>query len=83
MRALSETDLARLCRLAKAGDDGLAVPHARRGRWIFALKRKLARWGQVPPRNMGGQLLYPRRIYITDLGKTLASMCPPAIDSAV
>ena len=76
MRPLSDKDLARLCRLAAASDRGLEVPSYRRGRWVFALTRKLARWGSMPPRNMGGQLLYPRRIYITDLGKTLAKMCP-------
>ena len=76
MRPLSGTDLNRLCRLAKADDAGLAVPHFRRGSWVFALRRKLAVWGPTPPRNVAGQLLYPRRIYITDLGKTLAQMCP-------
>ncbi|HSX23307.1 MAG TPA: hypothetical protein VLE97_11090 [Gaiellaceae bacterium] len=76
MRPLSGTDLDRLCRLAAAGDAGLAVPHARRGRWLFALKRKLARWGPTPPRDVAGRLLYPRRIYVTDLGRTLAAMCP-------
>lgn len=73
---LSAKDLDRLCRLAAVGDVGLPVPHARRGRWVFALKRGLARWGQVPPRNMGGQLIYPRRNYVTDLGQILAKMCP-------
>lgn len=76
MKPLSAADLSRLCRLADVGDVGLAVSHARRGRWLFALRRKLARWGPTPPRNVAGQLLYPRRIYITDLGKTLAQMCP-------
>lgn len=79
MRPLSAKDLARLCRLAAAGDVGLSIPRYRYGRWLFALKRKLARWGSMPPRNMGGQLLYPRRIYITDLGQTLAKMCPPRV----
>ena len=76
MRPLSAKDLDRLCRLTTAGNVGLPIPHARRGRWIFALKRGLARWGSTPPRNMGEQLLYPRRIYVTDLGRTLAAMCP-------
>ena len=76
MRPLSAKDLDRLCRLAAAGDVGLAVPHARRGRWLFALKRGLARWGSTPPRAVAGNLLYPRRIYVTDLGQTLAKMCP-------
>jgi hypothetical protein len=76
MRALNAKDLERLCRLAEAGRDGLSVEHRRRGRWLFALKRGLARWGPTPPRNVAGQLLYPRRIYITDLGRTLAKMCP-------
>jgi hypothetical protein len=76
MQALSPKDLERLCRLAAAGDDGLAVSHAHRGRWVFAFKRKLARWGPTPPRNVAGHLLYPRRIYVTDLGRTLATMCP-------
>ena len=76
MTPLSGKDLDRLCRLAAAGGVGLPVPHARRSRWLFALKRGLARWGPVPPRNMGGQLLYPRRIYVTDLGQILAEMCP-------
>lgn len=76
MRPLTGSDLARLCRLVAAGDVGLAVPHARQGRWLFALKRKLARWGSTPPRNVAGQLLYSRRIYVTDLGRTLAKMCP-------
>jgi len=74
-RPLSEKDLARLCRLAKASE-GLPVPKYRQGRWIFALKRGLARWGSMPPRNMGGKLLYPRRLHITDLGRVLADMCP-------
>jgi hypothetical protein len=73
---LSAKDLDRLCHLVAAGDDGLAVSHARRGRWLFALKRKLARWGATPPRDVAGRLLYPRRIYATDLGRTLAKMCP-------
>ncbi len=72
MRPLNAKDLERLCRLAEAGTVGLPVPHARRGRWLFALKRGLARWGVMPPRNVAGHLLYPRRIYVTDLGKTLA-----------
>jgi hypothetical protein len=76
MRALVAKDLDRLCRLAGAGDVGLAVPHARRGRWLFALKRKLARWGETPLRDVAGRLLYPRRIYITDLGKILANTRP-------
>jgi hypothetical protein len=76
MRALTAKDLARLCRLVTAGDVGLAVPHARQGHWLFALKRGLARWGSTPPRDVGGRLLYPRRIYATDLGRTLAKMCP-------
>jgi hypothetical protein len=76
MRPLSANDLDRLCRLAEAGDSGLPVPHARRGRWLFALKRKLARWGSTPPRDVAGRLLYPRRIHITDLGKILADTCP-------
>ena len=75
MRPLSAKDLKRLCRLA-VSDVGLFVPHYKRGRWLFALKRGLARWGPMPPRNMGGQLLYPQRIHITDLGRTLAKMCP-------
>jgi len=73
----SAKDLDRLCRLAAVGEVGLAIPRYRYGRWLFALKRGLARWGSMPPRNMGGQLLYPRRIYITDLGQTLSKMCPP------
>ena len=77
MRPLSDKDLARLCRLAAAGDRGLEVPSYKRGRWVFALTRKLARMGATPPRNMDRQLLYPRRIYITELGETLATMCPP------
>ena len=76
LRPLNAKDLDRLCRLAAAADVGLAIPHARRGRWLFALKRKLARWGPTPPRNVAGHLLYDRRIYITDLGRTLADMCP-------
>jgi hypothetical protein len=76
MRALTGKDLDRLCRLAAADNAGLPVSHFRRGRWLFALKRGLARWGSTPPRNVAGQLLYPRRIYITDLGRTLAAMCP-------
>jgi hypothetical protein len=48
MRDLTAKDLDRLCRLAAAGDVGVAVPHARRGRWLFALKRGLARWGSTP-----------------------------------
>ena len=75
-RPLSAKDLARLCRLVAAGDVGLSVPTYRTGRWLFALKRKLARWGETPPRNVAGHLLYPRRIYATDLGRTLAQMCP-------
>jgi hypothetical protein len=76
VRPLSAKDLDRLCRLAAVGDGGLAISHARRGRWLFALKRGLARWGPTPPRNVAGHLLYSRRIYITDLGRTLAAMCP-------
>jgi hypothetical protein len=77
-RPLSAKDLARLCRLAVAGDVGIEVPSYRRGRWVFALTRKLGRMGPTPPRNMGGHLIYPRRIYITDLGQTLAKMCRPS-----
>jgi hypothetical protein len=69
VRPLGAKDLDRLCRLAAAGDVGLSIAHARRGRWVFALKRKL-------PRDVAGRLLYPQRIYITDLGRTLAKMCP-------
>jgi len=76
VRPLSAKDLDRLCRLAAAGDVGLPVPHARRGRWLFALKRGLAKWGSTPPRDVAGRLLYPRRIYVTDVGQTLAKMCP-------
>lgn len=76
MRPLRTEDLGRLCRLAAAGDVGLPVPHARRGRWLFALKGKLARWGPTPPRDVAGRLLYPRRIYVTDLGRALAAICP-------
>jgi hypothetical protein len=76
MRPLSAKDLERLYRLAAIGGVGLAVPHARRGRWLFALKRGLARWGPTPPRDVAGRLLYPRRIYVTDLGRTLVNMCP-------
>jgi hypothetical protein len=76
-RPLTGSDLTRLCRLAAAGDDGLTVPHARHVHWLFALKRGLARWGSTPPRDVAGRLLYPRRIYVTDLGRTLAKMCPP------
>jgi hypothetical protein len=76
MPELSPKDLERLCRLVAAGDAGLAVAHAHRGRWVFAFKRKLARWGSMPPRNVAGHLLYPRRIYATDLGRTLAELCP-------
>jgi hypothetical protein len=78
VRPLAGKDLDRLCRLAAAGDVGLAIIHARRGRWLFALKRGLARWGATPPRNVAGQRLYPQRIYITGLGQTLAKMCPTA-----
>lgn len=76
MRPLSAKDLERLCRLAVAGDGGLSVPQARRGRWLFALKRGLAKWGPTPPRDVAGRLLYPRRIFITPVGQTLAKMCP-------
>jgi hypothetical protein len=76
MRELTGNDLKRLCRLVATGHDGLPIPHARRGRWIFALKRGLARWGSTPPRDVAGRLLYPRRLYATDLGRTLATMCP-------
>lgn len=76
VRALSAKDLDRLCRLAAAGDVGLSVPHTRRGRWLFALKRGLAKWGATPPRDVAGRLLYPQRIYVTDVGRTLAKMCP-------
>lgn len=76
MRPLSGKDLDRLCRLAAAGDVGLSVLHARRGRWLFALKRGLAKWGSTPPRDVAGRLLYPQRIHVTDLGRTLAKMCP-------
>ncbi len=77
MRPLTAKDLDRLGRLAAAGDVGIPVPHAWRGRWLFALKRKLARWGETPPRDVGGRLLYPRRIYITDVGQTLVTLARP------
>jgi hypothetical protein len=48
---------------------GRPVSQSRMGRYITLLKHGLVRRGVMPGRDMGGKLVSPQTVYITDAGR--------------
>jgi hypothetical protein len=79
VRKISNDQLARLGRVAMT-EEGLPVQRYRMGRYVGLLRAGLVRRGPMPPRNAGGRLCYPQRLFVTDAGRDLLLSVFPELE---